>query len=116
LVQKPSVAIVGTRNVSAEGAARARRLARELAGAGVVVSGLVRGVDMYKPIRGSPGALRVFLGTALHVSTAPFDCVRALLACAGLCSAHRESDTARSTSREPDNSYGDASVRRIGPI
>jgi hypothetical protein len=67
-------------------------------------------------VRGSLGALLVFLGTELHVSTAPFDCVRALLACAGLCSAHRESDTARSTSREPDNSYGDASVRRIGPI
>jgi DNA processing protein len=46
LVQKPAVAIVGTRNVSPEGAARARRLARELVGAGVVVvSGLARGVD-----------------------------------------------------------------------
>jgi DNA processing protein len=40
------VAIVGTREVSLEGAARARRLARELAAAGVVViSGLARGVD-----------------------------------------------------------------------
>jgi DNA processing protein len=46
LVRLPSVAIVGSRNVSVEGAARARRLARELAGAGVVVvSGLAKGVD-----------------------------------------------------------------------
>ena len=40
------MAIVGTRNVSAEGAARSRRLARELVAAGVVVaSGLAKGVD-----------------------------------------------------------------------
>lgn len=46
LVRLPCVAIVGSRNVSAEGAARARRLARELAAAGVVVaSGLAKGVD-----------------------------------------------------------------------
>lgn len=46
LIRRRSVAIVGTRSVSPEGAARARRLARELAQAGiVVVSGLARGVD-----------------------------------------------------------------------
>jgi DNA processing protein len=46
LVRLPSVAIVGSRNVSPEGAARARRLARELSSAGiVVVSGLAKGVD-----------------------------------------------------------------------
>jgi DNA processing protein len=46
LIRQRAVAIVGTREVSAEGAARARRLARELVGAGVVVvSGLARGVD-----------------------------------------------------------------------
>lgn len=46
LVRQRAVAIVGTREVSAEGAARARRLARELVHAGiVVVSGLARGVD-----------------------------------------------------------------------
>ncbi|HEV2617546.1 MAG TPA: DNA-processing protein DprA [Candidatus Acidoferrales bacterium] len=46
LVRLPGVAIVGSRNVSAEGAARARRLARELAVARVVVvSGLAKGVD-----------------------------------------------------------------------
>jgi DNA processing protein len=42
----PAVAIVGTRNVSPEGTARARRLAKELALNGVgVVSGLAKGVD-----------------------------------------------------------------------
>lgn len=46
IVKLPSVAIVGSRAVSAEGAARARRLAKELAAAGViVVSGLAKGVD-----------------------------------------------------------------------
>jgi DNA processing protein len=46
LVRRKSVSIVGTRAVSQEGAARARRLARELSRAGVVVvSGLARGVD-----------------------------------------------------------------------
>lgn len=42
----PAVAVVGARDVSAEGAARARRISRELAKAGVVVvSGLAKGVD-----------------------------------------------------------------------
>ena len=46
LIRNPAVAVVGTRDVSPEGAARARRLARELVAAGVtVVSGLARGVD-----------------------------------------------------------------------
>lgn len=46
LVQRSAVSIVGTREVSRQGAARARRLARELVDAGVVVvSGLARGVD-----------------------------------------------------------------------
>lgn len=46
LVQLSSVAIVGTREVSPEGAARSRRLSRELVAAGVVVvSGLAKGVD-----------------------------------------------------------------------
>ncbi len=45
-VRLPCVAVVGARKVSREGAARARRLAKELAGAGiVVVSGLAKGVD-----------------------------------------------------------------------
>jgi DNA processing protein len=46
LVQRPCVAVVGARKVSREGAARARRLARDLARAGIViVSGLAKGVD-----------------------------------------------------------------------
>ncbi len=46
LLGKKCVAIVGTRDVSADGAARSRRLARELVRAGVViVSGLAKGVD-----------------------------------------------------------------------
>lgn len=46
LTEKKCVSIVGTRKVSPEGAARARRLAKELARADVVVvSGLARGVD-----------------------------------------------------------------------
>jgi DNA processing protein len=46
LRQAETVAIIGTREVSIDGAARARRLARELAERHiVVVSGLARGVD-----------------------------------------------------------------------
>lgn len=46
LLAWPGVAIVGTRNVSKAGAGRAKRLARELVEAGVViVSGLAKGVD-----------------------------------------------------------------------
>lgn len=46
LLSTPSVAIVGTREVSEDGRRRAFRLARELSNAGVtVVSGLARGVD-----------------------------------------------------------------------
>lgn len=45
-LRAPAVAIVGTRSVSPAGAARARKLARGLAQAGVaVVSGLAAGVD-----------------------------------------------------------------------
>lgn len=46
LLHRPSVAIVGARDVSDAGAARARRLAREMSDAKVtVVSGLAKGVD-----------------------------------------------------------------------
>src|ERR1700722_17104371 len=46
LLDRPCVSIVGTREASFEGQARASRLARELAAAGVVVmSGLARGID-----------------------------------------------------------------------
>lgn len=46
LVEAPSIAIVGARKASDEGLRRARRLARELIGAGyTVVSGLAAGID-----------------------------------------------------------------------
>jgi len=46
LVRKPCVAVVGAREVSPSGAARARRVSRELCNSGVVVvSGLAKGVD-----------------------------------------------------------------------
>lgn len=46
LLDRPSVAIVGTRNVSEGGRLRARKLARELVQRGyVIVSGLAKGVD-----------------------------------------------------------------------
>ncbi len=46
LLKRPAVSIVGTRDVTADGAVRARKLSRELASAGVlIVSGLAKGVD-----------------------------------------------------------------------
>jgi DNA processing protein len=46
LGRAPAVAIVGTRNVSSQGAARARKLAKQLAEQDlIVVSGLAKGVD-----------------------------------------------------------------------
>jgi DNA processing protein len=46
LLDRPSVSIVGTREASHEGRARAARLAKELVAAGIVVmSGLARGID-----------------------------------------------------------------------
>ncbi len=46
LLSRPAVSVVGTREVSGTGWARASRLARELSSAGIVVaSGLARGVD-----------------------------------------------------------------------
>jgi DNA processing protein len=46
LLDRPAVALVGTRNASALGARMTRRLARDLGEAGfVVVSGLARGID-----------------------------------------------------------------------
>lgn len=47
LLHKTCVSVIGTRQVSEEGAARARRLARGLVDAGIVVtSGLAEGVDV----------------------------------------------------------------------
>lgn len=48
VLKRPAIAIVGTRNASHEGAARARRLAKELALSDVtVVSGLAAGIDTH---------------------------------------------------------------------
>lgn len=72
LLCRPCVAIVGTREVSDEGAARARRLAKELSAAGaVVVSGLARGVDteaMTSALRSGGRTIGV-LGTPLDKVT-----------------------------------------------
>jgi DNA processing protein len=69
LVTRPSVAVIGTRGVSDAGAARARRLARELAERGVVVvSGLARGVDT-EALRGAiqaGGKVVAVIGTPLE--------------------------------------------------
>lgn len=46
LLQRPCVAVVGSRKVSSDGVSRARRLAKELSSAGMVImSGLAHGVD-----------------------------------------------------------------------
>ena len=64
----PVIAIVGTRNVSPAGAARARRLARELSDHDVVVmSGLAKGVDteaMTAAVQHPKGRLIGVIGTA----------------------------------------------------
>jgi DNA processing protein len=68
LVQLPCVAIVGTREVSADGAKRARRLGRELATRGVVVSGLAKGVDAeaLKAAMDAGGRVIAVIGTPLN--------------------------------------------------
>lgn len=65
----PAVAIVGTRNVSPAGAARARKLARGLAEAGVgVVSGLAEGVDTeaLTAAMAAQGRVAAVIGTPLN--------------------------------------------------
>jgi len=65
----PAVAIVGTRKVSLEGAARARKLARGLAAAGVaVVSGLAEGVDTeaLTAAIGAGGRVAAVIGTPIN--------------------------------------------------
>lgn len=66
-----SVAVVGARAVSDEGAARARRLARELTSAGiVVVSGLAKGVDVnaHMAALAGGGSTVAVIGTPLDVA------------------------------------------------
>lgn len=48
ILKRPAVSVVGAREVTADGAARARRIARQLAEGGVtIVSGLAAGVDTH---------------------------------------------------------------------
>lgn len=75
-LQQPAVAIVGSRNASAAGAAFADRLARGLGAAGyVVVSGLARGVDLRAHVAalstGTVGVLAGGLGKPYPPEAAP---------------------------------------------
>jgi DNA processing protein len=68
LLKGQCVAIVGTRKVSTQGAARARRLARELVANGVVVvSGLAEGVDTeaHQAAIGAGGRTVAVIGTPI---------------------------------------------------
>lgn len=69
LLRRPCVAIVGARDVSADGKSRAYKVARELAQAGIVVmSGLAKGVDTaahYGAIQ-SGGRTIAVIGTPLN--------------------------------------------------
>lgn len=68
ILKRPAVAVVGARSVSDEGAARARRIARELAQAGiVVVSGLAKGVDVnaHQAAIAAGGSTVAVIGTPL---------------------------------------------------
>jgi DNA processing protein len=71
LVRSRCVSVVGSRTVSPEGAARTRRLARELAAAGVVVvSGLAAGVDTdaHSSAIAARGRTIAVIGTPLDVA------------------------------------------------
>jgi DNA protecting protein DprA len=68
VLSRPSISIVGTRQVSDDGRARARRLASELIEAGlVVVTGLARGVDTVAltTAMAKDGAVAAVIGTPL---------------------------------------------------
>jgi DNA processing protein len=71
LLEQPLVAIVGTRRPTPAGVARASRLARELAGAGVVVaSGLAFGIDAaaHRGALAAGGRTVAVLGTPLDTA------------------------------------------------
>lgn len=68
LLNRPAIAIVGARDVSEAGAARARRLAKELSEASVtIVSGLAKGVDVnaHRAAMAAGGATVAVIGTPL---------------------------------------------------
>lgn len=72
LLSRPCVAVVGTRNASELGAARARKLGRELAEAGVVVvSGLARGIDTHALTAAieAGGRVAAVIGTPVDVAS-----------------------------------------------
>jgi DNA protecting protein DprA len=71
LLKRRAVSVVGTREVTDDGRARARKLARELAAAGVlVVSGLAKGVDTaaHTSAIDAGGATAAVIGTPLEKS------------------------------------------------
>ena len=74
LLDRPAVAVVGSRNASANGCAFARRLARELAAAGVVVvSGLARGIDTaaHEGALAADGATVAVIATGVDIAYPP---------------------------------------------
>ena len=74
LLDRPAVAIVGARNASANGCAFARRLARELAAAGlVIVSGLARGIDSaaHEGALAAEGATVAVIATGVDIAYPP---------------------------------------------
>lgn len=74
LLHGPAVAIVGARNASANGRVFARRLAQELASAGmVVVSGLARGIDTaaHEGALAADGATVAVIATGVDLAYPP---------------------------------------------
>jgi DNA processing protein len=68
LLKRPAVSIIGARDVSEPGRARANRIAREMAKAGVVVtSGLAKGVDeaAHRGAMAAGGSTIAVIGTPL---------------------------------------------------
>ena len=77
LVTSPCVSIVGTREASNEGQARARRLARELVNHGaVIVSGLARGIDAAAQTSAieNKGRTIAVIGTPLSMASPVREC------------------------------------------
>jgi DNA processing protein len=69
LLQRPCVSIVGTRNPSSEGKARAKKVASVLVDLGfVVVSGLAKGIDTvaHETMLANNGFTAAVLGTPIH--------------------------------------------------